>query len=112
MSVSDIVRADPYELERWAKDWLKTQAENLRAARGNRQQAEATFNAIMSDIESLLALVVVTMVKDEYQQFVADFIDALQELRASLSGPAGMAPTGVPPGMPPGMPPAGYTGGP
>lgn len=100
MSVSEIVQADPYELERWAKDWLKTQAENLRAAKGNRQQAEAIFNTIMSDVESLLALVVVTMVKEEYQPFVADFIDALQELRASMSNQMGVAPTGMPPGMP------------
>ncbi len=84
MSVSEIIQAEPFELERWAHEWLKATNERLRAVVGNEQLAKQEFASLLQDVESILALIVITMVKDEYQQDVARLIDAIRELQQSL----------------------------
>jgi len=97
MSVKEIIKAEPFELERWAHEWLRVTTQRIRAVIGNEQLARQEFASLLQDVESILAIVVITMVKDEYQEDVAELIDAIRELQQSLRGSA--SPSALP-GMP------------
>ena len=96
MSVAEILNADPIEVERWAHKWLKATIQRIRAVKGNEALAKQEFQALLADTETLLTILVITMVKDEYQKDVAELIDAIRELQASLRGGGMQLPAGVP----------------
>jgi len=103
--ITDILKADPIEREKWAHEWLKATAQRIRAVKGNEPLARAEFQALLSDMETILAILVLTMVKDEYQEDVAELIEAIRELQQSLRGASAPMPPAPPAGPgKPGMP--------
>jgi len=96
--VRDVVESDPIERERWAREWLRAEAERFRALKGNPQGIQAELKRLLDSFEEVLAVLIVTMVKEEYQDAFADFIEAFNEMKQSVRG------NNVPPVGHPGMP--------
>lgn len=84
--VRDVVESDPLEKERWAREWLRAEAERFRALKGNPQGIQAELKRLLDNFEEVLAVLIVTMVKEEYQDAFADFIEAFNEMKASVRG--------------------------
>lgn len=90
--ILNVLRADPLERERWAKEWLRAEAERLRDIIARNQdtpqripvEVQAEIKDFLDHLDEFIAVLLITTVKEEYQEDFADFISAIEEVKKHL----------------------------